>query len=307
MDFGRVPEAAVNTIDFTLPEDSLFTQNTLTQSEKNSDIPLVCVGCAKWEIKEWVGKLYPKSQKKIDYLAEYVKQFNSIELNATHYKIYDAAGIQKWKDKASGRDFLFCPKVPQEISHKTALHTHKARNLTEAFLAGIAAFGKHLGPIFLQLSDSFSPARKKELFIYLRSLPENLSFFVEVRHPQWFSDKDIRHELLLTLQELNMGIVITDTSGRRDCAHMELSIPKTFIRFVGNSLHPTDYSRINGWVTRIDNWLQKGLQELYFFIHQHDETYSPELSEYTIKKLNEKVGLKLPLPRLTDPNSGLLF
>ncbi len=88
---------------------------------------------------------------------------------------------------------------------------------------------------------------------------------------------------------------------------MELAVSKTFIRFVGNSLHPTDYTRINEWATRINDWLQKGWKELYFFIHQHDETYSPELSEYTIKKLNETAGLKLPVPRLIDPNSGLLF
>lgn len=307
MDFGRVPEAAIDSIDFTLPENSLFTQNILTQAVKSRNTPLVCVGCAKWEIKEWVGKLYPKSKKKIDYLTEYVKQFDSIELNATHYKIYDAAAIQKWSDKAARRDFLFCPKVPQEISHKTALHTPQATKLTKDFLTGIAAFDKHLGPIFLQLSDSFSRARKEELFIYLRSLPKDLSFFVEVRHQQWFSDKYIRNELLQTLHELNIGIVITDTSGRRDCAHMELTIPKTFIRFVGNSLHPTDYARINEWATRINDWLQKGLQELYFFIHQHDETYSPELSEYTIKKLNETAGLNLTVPRLTDPKNGLLF
>ena len=35
---------------------------------------------------------------------------------------------------------------------------------------------------------------------------------------------------------MNMGIVITDTAGRRDCAHMNLTIPKAFIRYVGNSL-----------------------------------------------------------------------
>ena len=83
-----------------------------------------------------------------------------------------------------------------------------------------------------------------------------------------------------------MGAVITDTAGRRDCAHMQPTIPKAFIRYVGNSLHPSDYSRTDAWVNRMQHWLDKGLQELYFFMHMHDETYSPELTVYLVDQLN---------------------
>ncbi len=65
-----------------------------------------------------------------------------------------------------------------------------------------------------------------------------------MRHPDWFKGS-ISEELFETLHTLNIGAVITDTAGRRDCAHMHLSIQKTFIRYVGNSLHPTDYTRID--------------------------------------------------------------
>ena len=72
-----------------------------------------------------------------------------------------------------------------------------------------------------------------------------------MRHPAWFAKKEIKYELFDTLKKLKMGAVITDTSGRRDCAHMHLPIPKAFIRYVGNSLHPTDYTRIDDWVKRV--------------------------------------------------------
>jgi hypothetical protein len=77
---------------------------------------------------------------------------------------------------------------------------------------------------------------------------------------------------------------------------MYLTVPKAFIRFVGNSLDPSDYSRIDDWVQRIKYWLDNGLNELYFFMHMHDETYSPELSSYLIKKLNDECGLSLKEP-----------
>ena len=164
------------------------------------------------------------------------------------------------------------------------------------FFSGIAAFKKHLGPTFIQVSETFSPKRKEELFTFLRSLPTDLQFFVEVRHPDWFCKNEIRDELFATLTAINMGAVITDTSGRRDCAHMHLTVPKAFIRYVGNSLHHTDYTRVDDWIERMKFWLDKGIQELYFFMHMHDETYSPELTVYLVDKLNAACGLDLKKP-----------
>ncbi len=78
---------------------------------------------------------------------------------------------------------------------------------------------------------------------------------------------------------------------------MNLTVPKAFIRFVGNSLHPTDYIRIDDWVNRIKIWVNKGLKELYFFMHMHDEAFSPELSLYLVEKLNKECGLLLQKPK----------
>jgi uncharacterized protein YecE (DUF72 family) len=159
------------------------------------------------------------------------------------------------------------------------------------------------------VSDTFSPKRKDELFSYLKTLPTDLQFFLEVRHPDWFKKDDIREEMISTLKELNMGAVITDTAGRRDCAHMHLSIPKAFIRYVGNSLHPSDYTRSDAWVQRIKYWLDNGLEELYFFMHMHDEATSPELTVYLVDKLNAACGLKLIKPKFVgdDGKQGELF
>ncbi|WP_457825646.1 DUF72 domain-containing protein, partial [Staphylococcus aureus] len=79
-----------------------------------------------------------------------------------------------------------------------------------------------------------------------------------VRHPDWFAKESIRDEMMTFLKVHNMGIVITDTSGRRDCAHMYLTVPKTFIRYVGNSLHATDYTRVDAWIARMKYWIERG-------------------------------------------------
>ena len=144
---------------------------------------------------------------------------------------------------------------------------------------------------------------------YLETLPKDVQFFLEVRNPEWFNDKNESKELLATLRRLKVGFVITDAAGRRDCAHMNLTIPKAFIRYVGNSLHPTDYTRIDEWVNRIKIWLDEGLEELYFFMHMHDEAFSPELTVYMVDRMNKECGLQLEKPTFWEApkDPGKLF
>ena len=292
MEFGRVTAQELDNINFSLPLEPAFNKAVL--NEKQVSNPKVYLGCAKWGRTEWVGKIYPPKTKEKDFLQQYVRHYNSIELNATHYKVYDEVAIKKWVAKAPPTDFMFCPKMYKGVTHFGSL---KGKNfITDEFLKGVLAFGKYLGPIFIQVSETFSPNRKQELFDYLKSLPTDLQFFVEVRHPDWFLKEDIRNELMATLLKMNIGIVITDTAGRRDCAHMHLTIPKVFIRYVGNSLHASDYTRCDAWIERMKYWLDNGVQELYFFMHMHDEATSPELTVYLVDKLNAACGLNLIKP-----------
>jgi len=292
MDFGRLSLEELEQTDLGLPKEPAGNKKVLPGKPYKK--PQVYLGCAKWGRKEWVGKIYPEGTKEKDFLEHYVKHYNSIELNATHYKIYGPDVISKWADKARGRDFKFCPKMAKNITHFGSLSNKQF--LTDAFLEGVMAFGKNLGPIFVQVSDKFSPKRKEELFNYLGSLPRDLQFFLEVRHPEWFADAQEQQDMFDAMRSLNIGTVITDTAGRRDCAHMNLTVPKAFIRYVGNSLHPTDFTRCDAWVKRMKYWLDKGLQELYFFMHMHDEATSPELTVYLVDKLNKECKLNLIKP-----------
>ncbi|MBA4195946.1 MAG: DUF72 domain-containing protein [Chitinophaga sp.] len=296
MEFGRVPENELDNIDFSLPKEPSFNKQILS-GKKNKNAK-VYVGCAKWGREEWVGKIYPLKTKEKDFLQHYVQHYNCIELNATHYKVYGEKAIEKWKEKAVAKDFKFCPKMYKGVTHFGGLGNKKF--LSDEFLRGVVAFKENLGPIFVQVSDSFSPKRKEELFTYLKSLPKDLQFFLEVRHPDWFLKDELANELYSFLKDNNIGIVITDTAGRRECAHMHLTVPKTFIRYVGNSLHKTDYTRIDEWIKRMKHWLDKGLEELYFFMHMHDEATSPELTVYLVDKMNEACNLDLIKPKFVD-------
>ena len=292
MEFGRVAENKLNSIDFSLPQEPISNKWVLKKKPEN---PIVYTGCAKWGRKEWVGKIYPKGTKAAKFLEYYIKNYNSIELNLTYHNLLDAGEISKWALQAKGKDFKFCPKFTKLISHESGFIN--AESLTKKFLDGILAFGENLGPVFLQVSEYYNPVQRDKLFAYLQTLPKNIQFFLEVRHHDWFGNASIRKELFDILRSLNIGAIITDTAGRRDCAHMELTIPKAFIRYVGNSLHDTDYKRIDAWVKRMKYWLDNGLQELYFFMHMHDEAYSPELTVYFVDEINKVCGMNLIKPQ----------
>lgn len=292
MDFGRVPVGELDKIDFTLPKEPAFNSTVLKGSREAN--PKVYVGCTMWGRTEWLGKIYPPKTKEKEFLQNYVQHFNSIELQATHYKLYGTETITKWAEKAGSKDFKFSPKLYQGITHRGSLRGKTF--VSGEFFRNIVSFKEHLAPIFMQVSETFSPKRKVELFEFMETLPKDLYFFLEIRHKDWFAKTDVWEELLMKLKALNIGLVLTDTAGKRDAAHMYLTVPKVHIRYVGNDMHPTDDKRLNDWANRLKYWLDQGIEEIYFYMHNHDEAYSPEMCNSFIEKINEVCGLDLKKP-----------
>jgi len=309
MEFGKVAPEELPLIDFTLPPDTELTTTVLATAKYNEQIQ-VHVGCAKWGRKEWVGQIYPPKTKEANFLDEYVKHFDCIELNATFYNVYGPDTIAKWKTKAeSNPDFKFCPKFSQSISHIRRLKN--AGDITTTYYEGIMAFGEKLGPLFLQLSDNYTPKSFPELKAYLEALPKDVPVFVELRHKEWFAQQENSDKVFNLFRDLNIGAVITDASGRRDVVHMNLPTPHAFIRFVGCTDKEGEYSidkaRLDTWVIRIKKWQQEGLKSVWFFMHQHDERFSPILSDYVTKKLNTALGTNLLRPKFIEQLQGGLF
>ena len=302
MEFGKIASEEVKAINFNLPADGAQTVKVL--NTKDSGKADVYVGCAKWGLPEWVDFLYPPKTKTANFLHEYVKHFNSIELNAAYYKIPSVETVRKWRTQvadpkvqaegSSKKGFLFCPKFPETISHyKRLVGAEKA---TDEFLTSVIEFEGNLGPCFLQMSDSFSPDNLPALEDFLRSLPLDLDVFVELRNEEWFSDPAIRRQVFELFARLHKGAVITDVSGRRDVLHMEVTVPEVFIRFIGNgSVHrENNFARIDEWAERLKLWQEKGLKKIYFFVHQHDERESVLLGAHAIKAFNKTLGSKIP-------------
>ncbi|MBA3662822.1 MAG: DUF72 domain-containing protein [Bacteroidetes bacterium] len=291
MDYGKVEEKLLDAIDLSLPKDHKQTAEVLSK-QKPSAKPLIHVGLAKWGIPQWVGKLYPKKTKATDFLEEYGKQFNCIEFNAIFYKLPDMKQVKLWKSKVN-KDFKFCPKFHAGLTHIKRLKDFRIE--LDKFLEVAHELDNNLGPVFLMPHPQMGEKSLETIQVFLESLPKELDVFTEFRHKEYM-DKKLMDAMYPWMQKKKVGSIITDTAGVREGVHMRLTTPEAFIRFVGNSLHKSDYTRIDDWVKRLKQWHEKGLKESYFFMHMHDERYSPELSKYLIEQLNKKcdAGIKVP-------------
>ena len=94
--------------------------------------------------------------------------------------------------------------------------------------------------------------------------------------------------------------------GRRDLMHMRLSNNEAFIRYVGAN-HESDYSRLEDWIERLDQWKKMGLKNIHFFVHQNLEKESPLLSAHFIEKLNAQMKCDLRVPQTLIGRERNLF
>lgn len=281
MKFGKLEN--IEQVDFSLPQDHQSNLLMFKQFGIKVDTLQFFVGCTGWSMKEWVGKVYPKGTKTKDYLEAYGQQFNTIELNTTHYRIPSPEMILKWKTKTPA-DFKFCPKIPQTISHSRNLGVNTPALLQ--FCDVIQGLGEKLGCCFMQLPPYFNVEKLPILSNFLNHFPSHIPLAIEFRHESWFTNIPKQEELFELLTEKSVSTVITDVAGRRDVLHMKLTTPTAMIRFVGNGLHPTDYKRIDEWVDRLRLWKDQGLINVYFFPHQPDNIQAPEMAAYLIEKLS---------------------
>jgi len=291
MHFGR-EEIDLTNFDHRLPADGPLTVTTLP-GERDTQFNAY-VGAPSWGNKHWVGKVYPTGTKDTEFLKHYAADFNAVELNATFYNIPKSEQVLAWKEKvAASPGFRFCPKFPQAITHIRRFRN--AAELSDKFYGSIAILKEQLGPVYIQLPDNFTHNSFADLKAYLNNLPQEVTTFVELRNKKWYADDGQLSNFFELLKELKIGTAISDTPGRRDCLHMQLTTPDAFIRFVSCGDERLDFLRLDEWLERLVTWKVQGLRSLYFFIHAGD-TPKLTLFNYLTPRLNKQLGLQLQIP-----------
>jgi len=264
MQFGKLPQINhLNVGHFALPESQFF-------GERVEQSCRVFAGGTTWNIPQWVGSTYPKKTPRRLFPEAYGKQFGTIEFNATHYRIYPAQKMREWAD-AVPNSFRFCAKFPQIISHFRRFN--QCEGPTDDFIDGLLALGPKRGPAFIQLPPHFAPKHADALWAYLQQWPCELAISIEFRHPDWFVGKQPHWERLAAL---GVGTVISDTAGRRDALHMQITAPHVLVRFGGYEGHAIDNARLENWARWIEHAEGQGISEFHLLVHEPDSIHTPQ-------------------------------
>ncbi len=283
MKFGKVKLSEINKL--YLPQDHKQTQNVLHKFKPHF-FEEIRVGDSTWT------NLKPNNKK--TKLSEYQEKLNAVELNASFYRNWSANQYQKWKEQVDN-NFKFSPKVPRQISHYKRLENCELA--TQHFTENISNLGNTLGCSFMQMPENFQAKQTNLLRLahFIKLWPYELPLAIELKHFSWFKDEDYANKLNNLLLAYNISSVITDTPGERAVLHMRLTTNTAFIRF--NALNEAiDYERINEWVNKIEDWYNKGLKKLYFFMHQGDQENKGVLLSYFITKLNKRYNINIKNP-----------
>lgn len=278
MKFGKIENEDIERLPadaFRLPvDDPADTVRTLERHAGAWERPAVRAGGTMWNIRAWRGKVFPAGAPQRVWPECYGRAFDTIEYNATHYRIYAPDKMRAWAD-AMPDDFRFCPKMPAIVSHYRRFAN--CEGPTDDFIEGLLALGEKLGPTFIQLPPHFAPKHAGALQAYLAVWPRELPLAVEFRHPDWFTGGVEAEAVWQQMHDLKIGAVISDTAGRRDAVHMRLTAPFLLLRFGGYEGHPSDEFRLREWADRIARWAETGgLREVHLLVHQPDSIRTPE-------------------------------
>jgi uncharacterized protein YecE (DUF72 family) len=173
-------------------------------------MPDIRIGTSAFTAAGWPGKFYPEGLTERDYLSFYATKFDTVEVDSTFYRIPSASTVRGW-DAKTPKGFLFAAKVPQVIPHEKVLVDCDAD--FKQFIETMDILGEKLGPLLFQFGyfnkKAFGGVNDflKRLVPFLKKLPRDHKFAVEIRNMNWLVPQFIE-----TLKEHHVALALTDQS-----------------------------------------------------------------------------------------------
>lgn len=156
------------------------------------------VGTQGWNYDFWSERFYPHGTKSGDRLELYSRVFDSVEIDSTFYAMPPQGRFRSWYDRTP-QDFTFTAKLPRDITHDHRLIG--VDDLLVEFCDRAAELQEKLGALLVQLPPDMSPRERPAVEAFVRSLPREIDFAIELRDARWFDDRtfDLLASLDLTL------------------------------------------------------------------------------------------------------------
>ncbi|MGH2619043.1 MAG: DUF72 domain-containing protein [Anaerolineales bacterium] len=254
---------------------------------------MIRFGTSGFSYDDWIGPVYPGDLPRREWLAYYAKEFDSVELNVTFYRVPGQKTVSGWVERTPP-EFTFSVKANRELTHE------RGASDWAGFRSGIGPLidsGK-LACVLAQFPYSFHPTAENRAYLErLREGLEELPVVVEFRDQAWVTD-----ETFAQLSELSLGYCSVDEPNLHGLmpAVAKVTGPLAYVRFHGRNAEKWweheqaweryDYSysadELREWVPKIRS-LETESEAVLVYANNHYRGQSLD----TIRKLRELLGV----------------
>jgi uncharacterized protein YecE (DUF72 family) len=233
---------------------------------------MIRIGTSGFSYDDWVGTVYPKELPAAEQLTYYAREFSTVELNVTYYRVPEPRIVAGWVRKTPA-GFLFAVKAYQGLTHE------RGEPDFPGFVAALEPLieADRLGCILAQFPYSFHPTpESRDYLARLREGLGDLPIVVELRNAGWVKD-----ETFELLRELQLGYCCVDEPQIKGLMPpiAVATGPVAYVRFHGRNVakwyaHDEAWERYNytykeeelrEWVPKIEQLNQMAEDTLVYF------------------------------------------
>lgn len=222
------------------------------------------VGTSGWSYEHWDGVLYPAGTRPAKRLELYQAEFDTVELNASHYRWPRHTSFASWRRRLPA-GFQLSVKAPRGLTHAKKLYA------PEVWVDRIAASWHELhdrrGVLLVQLPPTFERDDDR-LAWFLGRLPRWVRVAVELRHRSWHDEE------VFALLERHAAAYCVMSGAGLPCV-LRATAPFVYVRLHGPSadwLYAGSYSDddLAWWADRVREWEHTGRQVYAYFNNDGD-------------------------------------
>jgi uncharacterized protein YecE (DUF72 family) len=279
------------------------------------------VGCAMWTHRAWSGRFVAHPLPADERLRAYAGWCSAVEGNTTFYATPSRETVASWA-RQTDPGFRFVAKLPKVVTHDRRLTG--ADDELRAFLSAIEPLGPRAHALWIQLPGSFGPPDVPTLGRFLRGLPADHRYAVEVRHPAFFADARAARTLAEALGAVGAEWVPFDTTAffrtpptsdaEREAWSRKPRNPRRtgaltdrpIVRYLGRDDPARTVEGWQPWLDVVTGWLREGRSPT-FFVHTPDNADAPELARRFHDAVRARLPELAPLPEPLPVGPSTLF
>lgn len=193
-------------------------------------------------------------------LAWYAREFNTVEINNSFYRLPEEKTFREWATTVP-HDFLFAVKASRFLTHIKRLKD--AEDPIRLFFSRARFLGRKLGPVLFQLPPKWK-ADHGRLREFLELLPANHIYAIEFRDPTWYNEPI--YELL---RKHDVALCMHDWHS--ELWPQELTAKLAYLRFHGTTgRYAGNYpdQLLEEWARKIASW---SVQLEQFFVYFNND------------------------------------